>query len=145
MNLIEDIKKIFSDLTYPNDKGFYHAIADRDYLEIQDEYEKKEWEDVTKEDLVRFYDFIFFLDHDGVIYYLPAYMCLILEYNELADCQCLDSLLMTIIELENGRLKQEQYNVIYRFLLFCRDVLNPEYDIDMELCNNAITRIENRL
>ena len=139
--LLDEIDASFSEVSYPYGKDFYRAIADRDYQDYVLSNKEKRWTDITKDELMKYYDFIFFLDANGVVYYLPLYMKLAIENVNIAEHQCTTCLFMAIIKLNPNILTIQQRHSIIHFLTYCRDVLDPELDLDEDLISEAIESI----
>lgn len=136
--LQKKIAKAFSDVVYPHNHDFYRAIADREYQDYESENQIKKWHDVTKDDLIKYYDFIFFLDEHGVIYYLPAYMHLIIKHDEVAMHESPQSLFMELVNVDLDRFNEEQLQAINDFLIYCCEVIQPQHDLDEVLLKNAL-------
>ena len=140
-DLITEISHAFATVEYPK-KGFFQAIAERDYLEWDSQNDKKKiWHDISVDELVKYYDFLFFLDSDGIQYYLPTYMILILENPELYDHHCFDCLLMTVTKLNHSVLLKEQWCVVKSFVAYCRDVISQEIELDEDLVERSWNHI----
>lgn len=136
--ILDRIVSSFSSVPYPYGHDYFRAIADRDYLEYMPTEQKKCWGNVSEEELLKYYDFIFFLPQEGVIYYLPSYIKLIMENTNIADHWCGDSLLMAIADLDSKLLNKNQKQLIKDFLHYCLHFIHPENELDEELIEKAI-------
>jgi hypothetical protein len=140
--LLENIANAFSGVVYPDGHDFYRAIADREYQEYEYTNKKKKWNDIKKDELIRYYDFVFFLDELGVVYYLPAYMSLIMKYDKVANSEAPQSLFMELADMDVTILNENQRQTVKDFLIFCRDVLHPNIELDEELLEKAIKKLK---
>jgi hypothetical protein len=133
----------FSSRPYPEEGCFFKAISDRDYgysaLAVDG---RKEWIDVSVEDLVKYYDFIFFLDEFAQVYYFPAYIKNIIENNYLMEASCMEAFLMVISGVRCELLSCEEVSVIYDFLIFCKSCVCDGSGVDEVLLSSAILRVE---
>ncbi len=141
--ILNQIDSAFSDVPYPDSGDFFTAIADRDYEEREDLKNKKKCSQVTKQDLEKYYDFLCFLNSDGVIYYLPSYMKLIIENWELAEHWCTDCILTVISDINIDLLTACQRDSIRVFLNYCWNAIYPEVEFDEVLIKKAINHIVN--
>ena len=91
--LILEIRKEFSDVPFPAHCGLHAAVAMDDWITdqralreitIQQDY-MGEWWDVPKEHLLKCMMALSYFDAAGVDFYLPAYMCAIVEAPESFD------------------------------------------------------------
>ena len=81
--LLNSVDRVFSGLPYPHQRDFYAAIAHMDYHKYVDMGKQKRWNEMSRDELTEYYDFLYFLDPDATAYYLPTYMKLMLEvYSE---------------------------------------------------------------
>lgn len=138
----KEINAAFANVPYPTSRDFYQAIADRDYKINELTSKIKKAVDVSKEDIKKYYDFIFFLDTDGVIYYMPSYMRLIIQDDEIAQHTCVDSILMAIAKIDLDKMDEIQITVVKKFLVYCRDIIDPRLDLDTVLINEAIDHLK---
>lgn len=138
-SLIAAIHSAFDGIPYPSGHDFYKAIADRDYKEMISGQEKK-WEDISEQEILKFYDFVFFLKPSGVIYYLPAYMEWVLRSKDVAEEAPAEALFMAIMDLDPRLLTLNQQKVVKEFLIHCRDILSQKVEMDMSLVEDALRR-----
>ena len=81
--LLNSVDRVFSSLPYPHQRDFYAAIAHMDYHKYVDMGKQKRWNEISRDELTEYYEFLYFLDPDATAYYLPTYMKLMLEvYSE---------------------------------------------------------------
>jgi hypothetical protein len=144
-SLINQVKGVFKNITYPKDNDFYKAIADRDYLdvsEINSNGKEKKWEDISKEELLKYYDFIFFLNEDKEkIYYLPAYLTHILSDIEVADSAATESLLMELASINKEKFTSMQLSAVIEFLNFLSADKRNGIEYDDHLVNKALNNL----
>ena len=141
--LIAEIKEAFEDLSYPN-YDYFNAIVDRDYLDISEvkvSDERKLWRDVSKDEVIKYYDFIFYLKNEGVIYYLPAYMINIVEHEDIASGYPSESAFMAIADIVIDSLSDKQLNAIRDFLIYCRDNVQKRIELDEALLDTAMEHV----
>lgn len=139
--LLDNINLAFKGVSYPK-YDYYHAIADMEYLDLKEVKEKenmkKNWSLITKDELIQYGDFIFFIKDSESIYYFPTYMQLILKNNELVDYGLYITFLMKLRDIELYLFNINQKKVILDFLLFLK---NKDYDIyDKGLFNKVYQR-----
>ena len=103
--------------------------------------QKKHWDDISEEELLKYYDFIFFLDPEGVMYYLPSYIKVIMENTNIADHQFGGCLFMAIAGLDPKLLNENQKQSIKDFLKYCLDSIHPENELDDVLVEKAISNL----
>ncbi len=140
--ILDKVVSSFSSVPYPYDYDYFKAIADRDYLDFKPGDQKKHWDDISEEELLKYYDFIFFLDPEGVIYYLPSYIKVIMENTNIADHRFGECLFMEIADLLDPKLLNEnQKQSIKDFLKYCLDSIHPENELDDVLIEKAISNL----
>lgn len=137
--LKEQILEAFIATHYPIEYDFNRAKADYDYQEKAISG-KKEWFNVNKEDLISYGEIIHFFDKRGAIYYLPAYMINIINYNDLAECSCLDSVIHFLEDIDIQLFSEEQRLVVLYFLQYCKFVIYKELHFDMKELDFAFSR-----
>ena len=139
--ILENIASSFSSIPYPHGDDYFKAIADRDYLEFKPGGRKKYWDSISEDELLKYYDFIFFLPQEGVIYYLPSYIKLIIENPQIADQWCGESLFMAISDLDSNLLGIAQKESLVEFLQYCLNSIHPKNELDDELVKKAISNL----
>jgi hypothetical protein len=138
--ILSSLELAFSDLDYPYGRDFYRAIADRDYEDYVASGKEKRWNEVTKDDIRKYYDLLYFLcDDASVIYYLPAFIKYILKNGESENEEDANSAavcstcVFTVLEkLDPKLLSQEQHDTVCAFLEYCLNVIYSECDLDQE-------------
>ena len=113
-NIIEDLKKFFPNSPYPS-KDFYQAIADRDYLDVSNlnpNDDIKKWDDIDLKILLKYYDFLLFLDITGQKYYLPAYITILLKHKDIQDTWIFDTSMQVLVEIDCNIFSFEQKSII---------------------------------
>lgn len=138
--ILDEIHSSFNEIEYPFNEDFYKAIADRDYLEYNSSGKEKKWQEVTKEEIKKYYDFIFFLKEHAIIYYIPAYMKLIIQNNDVAENQCTECLFMALEKLNINKIDTLQAKTISIFLEYCKNTIHPEIELDEYLLDKAISK-----
>ncbi len=140
-DLLNEIDFVWGELPYPDNDDYFKAIADREYQNTYKKSEKKYWWQISKNELLRNYDFLFYLKDEGVRYYLATYMGHILRYDEVADNYPSETIFMVLGEINLGILNPKQIKIIFDFLSFCFEEIHPRVELDVDLLYAAITHI----
>ena len=138
--LLKDIKAAFSSVRRENGTTLHQTQAIDDYEGPEQELAArkldtdKRWEDVSEQDIIKYYSALSFLDNIGYRYYIPAHMSWAVKNYKLGsfDFLILDRILYSLDpgdetelakrELEKFELfNKHQKEVICRFLEFMRD------------------------
>lgn len=140
--------EVFGSTPYPCAGGFHRAILERDYQDWNLETDKRvTWDEICPEQLKKYYDFIYYMDSDGLKYYLPTYLSAIHREQELIDHWVFDSLLGGLKELKKQDLSKGQWTFIHNFLVqilkFCESK-KIETSAD-EYLHKTVGRIEKML
>ena len=143
---LDELKEAFSTVPYPVGDDYFKAIADRDYVSVSDVNpgdEKKISADIGRDLLLKYYDFLLFLKPDGIQYYLPAYIQVILSDPELIDHWIGETLLMTLGEVTTAQYSSSQLKLLAMFLNHIEEHSKLEdLSVDTELLGKARSNIE---
>jgi hypothetical protein len=138
--IVRDLADKFKNNPYPY-IDFYKAISDRDYIDIHElnpENNTKEWNSINLKTLLKYYDFLLFLDFDGQKYYLPTYITSVLNNKNIHDTWIFDTLMQVLIEIDVHIFNEEQKKVLLNALECIRQICN---DCDREMLQQAISNI----
>ncbi len=134
--LLNCLESAFANIAYPKNRDFYKAIAEKEYEDYIDPGENKRWEDLSKDELQKHYDFIYYLDSDAKVYYLPSYIKLILENSKCKEDEhfidlCTSCLFTLLSEIDIKTLNARQLQIINHFLNYCREIIYPIFDLNI--------------
>lgn len=135
------IHDAFSGQPYPEGNDFFKAIAHRDYLEYGPTGRRKEWQGLSVSELLKYYDFLFFLEGSGAVYYVPAYMCHVLDSLEAAEGWPSETLFMTLRRTRKECFSEIQRGVVLLFLDFCTSLIKQGVSMDESLLEEALVAV----
>lgn len=136
-----EISEAFARQPYPQGDDFFKAVAHRDYLEYTPTSRRKEWQDLSESEILKFYDFLFFLGDAGVVYYIPAYMFHVLDSLEVAEEYPSETLFMALGSVSKECFDDKQRDVVLLFLRFCRAMLEQGVEMNEDLLERALAAI----
>lgn len=143
--LLANILNSFSSVQYPESLDFNLAIAHRDYSDKPYNNGKRvKWDEINREGLRKYHEFIFFLENEGVMYYLPTYLVHILNDNQLAE-EISDVLFMALGKIEISLFTSDQINCLIEFLRVCENVISKKFELDEVLLKEALNHFQMNL
>lgn len=136
----QNIIDAFKSSSYPYGQDFYKAISDKEY-DDQLLYKDKAWEEISEEDIYGNYEFIFFLDNEGVKYYMPSYTRWVL-YGGNETCDVVFGSLCTLMQSSCMSIfSRSQCEALLEFFLYCRFCIHPRVDLDICLLDEVTAKL----
>ena len=137
--LINEIQKVFKDVTLEDGIGLWQAQAIDDYevgisgANARKKDEKLNWQHIDKEHLNSCGSSFSFFDPKGMKFHIPAY--LILELKDESDVEVIYHLTNSDYKLFS-LLNDDQKNVIKKLLYFIID--DPNYEFEKPDIENSL-------